>query len=291
MAEGPKPPTPDATLLVVDDDPAVRGTVSRALRRDARVIEAANAEQARDYLITGSFDLVITDIGLPDEDGLQLMRWAREQELGGNWIVLTGLGTFDTAVEALKLGAFDFITKPVSLAAPKNTARNALDHKRLRDERDRLNVELEESNRNLREHVEQLEAACNLLRENDATMRADLIRAGLIQQALLPRVAPQLAGLSVAAVYRPSQSVGGDLYDVVRLDDRHVVLLIADAAGHGLSAAMLAVLFRHQLPLADPCSREPLRPAEALAEVNRLLCAAASTPGLFVTAVLGLLDL
>jgi anti-anti-sigma factor len=96
--------------------------------------------------------------------------------------------------------------------------------------------------------------------------------------------------MQVHALYRPSQSIGGDLYDVVRLDGRRTALLIADAAGHGLSAAMLAVLFRSQLSFVEPESRQPLRPAELLRSANRALCQRIPGSGLFLTAAYCLLD-
>ncbi|MEN8181689.1 MAG: SpoIIE family protein phosphatase, partial [Myxococcota bacterium] len=102
---------------------------------------------------------------------------------------------------------------------------------------------------------------------------------------------PRLERFQVHALYRPSQNVGGDLYDVVRVDDRTLILLIADAAGHGLSAAMLAVLFRSQLPFIDPDSRTPRSPRDALRAANRSLCEGFPAPGLFLTAAYCLLDL
>jgi anti-anti-sigma regulatory factor len=104
-------------------------------------------------------------------------------------------------------------------------------------------------------------------------------------------VAPHIDGISVNALYRPSQNVGGDLYDVVRLNQRYLSVLIADAAGHGLSAAMLAVLFRSRLVLIDEDSGEPCRPSEALRAVNRSLADDVAATGLFITAAHCLVDL
>jgi serine phosphatase RsbU (regulator of sigma subunit)/anti-anti-sigma regulatory factor len=205
--------------------------------------------------------------------------------------VLTGYGTLDAAVKALQLGAFDFLEKPLrGLAALQNSVRNAVAHQQLRAERDRLHRELAERNTQLGEHVDVLERAYRLLRERADNVRADLHTAGIIQRALLPQVAPRLTGMQFHALYRPSQSIGGDLYDVVRLDARHSALLIADAAGHGLSAAMLAVLFRSQLSFLEPGSRRPLRPGELLRSANRALCQRIPESGLFLTAAYCLLD-
>ena len=279
-------------LLIVDDNETIRKLLVLALRevRELEIEAVGSAREARERLSQRSFAVVITDISMPEEDGISLMQWAKETFPGPIWIVLTGHGTLDSAVSALQLGAFDFIAKPLSMATLRNSVRNALDQHRLRAERDRLQAELEESNERLREHVTQLEEACRLLGEQAETIQADLRRAALIQRALLPQAAPDTPGLSIHALYRTSETVGGDLYDVVRLDSRRVVLMIADAAGHGLSAAMLAVLFRNGLPLVDANSGEACAPSQALQAVNGSLSRATAAPGLFITAAYCLLD-
>jgi sigma-B regulation protein RsbU (phosphoserine phosphatase) len=281
------------SLLVVDDNQSIRKLLAKTLQPEgfAHVATAESAAQARALLLERVFDVVITDISMPDGDGIELMQWAAEHCPGSSWMVLTGHATVDAAVRALQLGAFDFITKPLpGLASLRNAVSNALEHRRLVSERDELLTALKQRNAQLAEHVEQLEAACALLDDQGEILRADLRRAAFIQQALLPRDAPPLADHQIHAAYRPCESVAGDLYDLVRLSDHHLVLVVADAAGHGLSAAMLAVLFRNYLPLEDPESGEPLRPCDALGAVNRSLAAGLSAPGLFITAAYCLLD-
>ena len=100
---------------------------------------------------------------------------------------------------------------------------------------------------------------------------------------------PSLGGFHVETLYRPGCHVGGDLYDVSAVDDRHAALLVADACGHGVSAAMLSVLFKQRLRLRDETTGELIRPARALAEVNVAL-AESAVPGMFVTVAYCLLD-
>lgn len=290
--EPPRQAAADASILIVDDNEAIRRLLVGALQDMAGRFEtAATVAEARRWLGARDFDVVITDISLPDADGIDLMQWGTEAHPGASWMVLTGHASLDVAVRALQLGAFDFITKPLeNLGALRHTVERALTHRRLVGERDWLNAELRRGNRRLKEHVEKLEAAVRLLSEQAETIRADLRRAALIQQALLPRKPPRLESMSVNALYRPSENVGGDLYDAVRIDDRHLVLIVADAAGHGLSAAMLAVLFRNRLALVDPETGRPSRPSDALRAVNRSLCESLAAPGLFITAAYVLLD-
>ncbi|MGI9592593.1 MAG: SpoIIE family protein phosphatase [Myxococcota bacterium] len=291
--EPPGDAVADAAILIVDDNEAIRRLLVGALRDMAGcVTTAATVAEARRQLTSREFDVVITDISLPDEDGIDLMRWGRQASPGTSWMVLTGHASLDVAVRALQLGAFDFITKPLeNVEALRHTVGNALVHGRLVGERNWLNDELRRGNRRLKEHIDKLEAALRLLSEQSETIRADLRRAALIQQALLPRTPPRLDATNVHALYRPSENVGGDLCEMVRVGDRHLVLIVADAAGHGLSAAMLAVLFRNRLSLVDPDTGLPTRPAEALRAVNRSLCENLAAPGLFITAAYALLDL
>ena len=82
---------------------------------------ASTARDAKQLLANTAFDVVITDISMPDEDGIDLMNWAQEHHPGASVSVLTGYATVDAAVGALQLGAVDFVTKPLeSLPGLKN---------------------------------------------------------------------------------------------------------------------------------------------------------------------------
>ena len=112
--EPPGDAVADAAILIVDDNEAIRRLLVGALRDMAGcVATAATVAEARRQLTGREFDVVITDISLPDEDGIDLMRWGRQASPGTSWMVLTGHASLDVAVRALQLGAFDFITKPL----------------------------------------------------------------------------------------------------------------------------------------------------------------------------------
>ncbi len=265
--------------LVVDDEPVTRLLVKHTLESlgCAPVLEAADGIAAQQVLREHpGVALVLTDIMMPRMDGLELLRWGREAVPGAMWIVLSGLDTFDSAVAAIRLGAFDFLPKSPRTEEIGVSVRNALERRQLLAERERLHAQLQ---RKVRE-----------LEETSELLRRDLERAEVIQRALLPRSPPAMEDYCVQAFYRPGQHVGGDLYDVVRLGERHLVFYLADATGHGVTSAMLSVLFKQSLVLADPATGLALPPAAVLAAVNRSLCQAHAAPGLFLTAVLGLLD-
>ncbi len=107
-------PGVDPVFLVVDDDPMVRRIVARGLGQlaPAEVLEVEDGLAAQQLLRERSVDVVITDVVMPHMDGLELMKWAQEHCPRPLWIVLSGLETFDAAVDALQLGAFDYLAKP-----------------------------------------------------------------------------------------------------------------------------------------------------------------------------------
>ena len=279
--------------MIVEDEANVRGFLREALEsvEGYELFEAGDGVEAQNVLQQHRFDVVITDLIMPRMGGLELMQWAKDTCPGPAWIILSARGTFDDAIRAVQLGAFDFITKPLPiLDSLLVVVRNALRQRRLSAERDRLHQAIEAKNVRLGQQVDHLKKACRLLLDQADVIGEDLRRAELIQRALLPRRIPDAPGFAINTVYRPCRSVGGDLYDVVRLDDRHLAFYIADAAGHGVSAAMLAVLFKHRLPLTQGQPPRPTPPAEVLGAVNRCLLDECTQPGLFITVAYCLLD-
>lgn len=278
--------SPHPRILIVDDDPTIRAILVAALRRgDYTAVQVASGGvAAQEILKAGGVDLVITDISMPDLDGLALMRWGLETCPGPAWIILSGEATFKNAAQAVKLGAFDFIAKP--LTDPDSflvSVRNALRQKQLLADQARLRDELADQ-------VATLEHSLDLLSAQAQIIQLDLHRAELIQRALLPDQPPKLGRFAFNALYRPSHEVGGDLYDVLPVDDRRWAFYVADAAGHGISAAMVAVLFKLSLLVRDGRTGAPIPPAVSLAAVNARLFHQCAAPGLFITAALCVLD-
>lgn len=285
--------TPSArpTFLVVDDDPMVRKLISRGLAdlNPAAVLEVEDGLAAQQVLLEKNVDVVVTDVLMPNMDGLELMKWAQEHRPEPLWIVLSGLETFDAAVDALHLGAFDYLAKPPEVQRVRVAVRNALDQIELVRERKRLYEQIERSNAQLAEKVSQLVKLCRMLEEQAEIIQADLNRAEIIQHSLLPQRPPDIDGWCVETLYRSGSSVGGDFYDVVLPDNHHVGLVIADSAGHGVAAAMLSVLFKLRLKFLDN-DGNVLMPNRVLKSLNRRLHETMTAPGTFITAAYVLLN-
>jgi two-component system response regulator PilR (NtrC family) len=113
--------------LVVDDEPDIRELLALTLgRMDIETVVAADVGSGKECLTRQRFDLCLTDMRLPDGDGLQLVEWMQKNAAGVPVAVITAHGNVETAVQALKLGAFDFITKPLDLQNLRNIVENAL---------------------------------------------------------------------------------------------------------------------------------------------------------------------
>jgi DNA-binding NtrC family response regulator len=116
-------------VLVVDDEGDIRDLISDILGDEGYgVTVAANAEEARSARDREKFDLVLLDIWMPDTDGITLLReWSEDGDLSCPVVVMSGHGTVDTAVEATRLGAVDFVEKPLSIAKLLRTVEGALE--------------------------------------------------------------------------------------------------------------------------------------------------------------------
>jgi DNA-binding NtrC family response regulator len=101
------------SILVVDDEPAQRQLLTASLNKDYTVVPAANGREAMQMLSARSFDLVITDERMPEFGGMELIKWVRERMPEVPILVLTAFGSIATAVEAMKLGAQEYLTKPL----------------------------------------------------------------------------------------------------------------------------------------------------------------------------------
>ncbi|MEK7207904.1 MAG: response regulator, partial [Pseudomonadota bacterium] len=118
---------PKNQILIVDDEPDIREVLELTLgRMNLETRSAANLEEARQLLQDFKFDLCLTDMRLPDGNGIELVRHIQEKFSDLPVAVITAFGNMETAVAALKAGAFDFVSKPLDLNDLRNIVRAAL---------------------------------------------------------------------------------------------------------------------------------------------------------------------
>ena len=126
-----------AKILIIDDERAIRNTLKEILEFEGYIIDVAeNGRAGLDRALAGAYDLIFTDIKMPELDGLEFLSHYRAGMAEHNSeeapvVVITGHGSVDTAVDALKGGAFDFIQKPLDLNRLLLTTKHALEHKSL----------------------------------------------------------------------------------------------------------------------------------------------------------------
>ncbi len=134
-----------ARILIVDDESGIRESLGALLRDEGYEIETLpSGEDCLARLKHDEFDLVLLDVWLPKMDGLETLERLQSQDDAPIVVMISGHGNVEAAVRATKLGAFDFIEKPLSLEKVVLVVRNALDYVRLEDENRRLRAELEE---------------------------------------------------------------------------------------------------------------------------------------------------
>ncbi len=138
-------------ICVIDDKELMRDSITQALKRGGfDVTSFANPVKALAVIRKSSFDLVLTDLKMPQMDGLSLLRALKEARCEMPVIVMTAYGSVDTAVEAMRLGAFDFVQKPFEADGLRLQIERALNHRRLRHENEALKTSLEDMSRGRR---------------------------------------------------------------------------------------------------------------------------------------------
>ncbi|MCW8903164.1 sigma-54-dependent transcriptional regulator [Sedimenticola sp.] len=131
-------------VLIVDDEFSIRKTVSLLLKAEGFVpFEAAGIDEALGYFETHSIDLVITDLRLGMESGIDLLTQLQERGLATESIVMTAFGTIETAVKAMRLGAYDYLTKPINPDELMLRVRKVLERRALQEEVKRLRMALD----------------------------------------------------------------------------------------------------------------------------------------------------
>ena len=132
------------TILIVDDEPGVRTSLTGVLRDEGYSVEAvASGEECLDRLTRGPIDLLVLDVWLPGMDGLATLAKLRERQVDSQVVLISGHGNIESAVRAIKMGAFDFVEKPLSLEKTVLVVRNALRQRRLEAENRALRAKVD----------------------------------------------------------------------------------------------------------------------------------------------------
>ena len=211
-------------ILIVDDDATSRKLLERALSSAGYICRKMdNATDALEFVHREQPALLLLDFKMPGLDGAEALRRLRADPNPAiaqiPVIMLTGYG--ESEVTCLNAGADDFVIKPINAEVLRARIETQLRLHSMRVQLQQQNQELEAWRRNL---------------------ERDLAAARLTQQSLIPQKPPKLAGWEIAACYRPVIEVGGDIYGWLPIKNDRWLFWIADATGHGASAALLTTL-------------------------------------------------
>jgi PAS domain S-box-containing protein len=180
-------------ILVVDDEPQILVLVSRFLRRVGYDVDAAySGAEALEYLTRSPYALVLSDLKMPEVDGLQVLEEVREHYTDTIFILMTAFGTIDSAVSVLRRGAYDYLTKPLELDDLLSTVERALEHRTVVMENRRLLEFLQEKNVVLEQlHHEEQHKTEQLNRVNAiARQITPILDLDALVQAVIELVAP-----------------------------------------------------------------------------------------------------
>lgn len=156
-------------ILIVDDNADLRVILEEYLRDDETEVEgASNGRQALAKHGQGPYDLIITDLNMPEVTGMEMIKTIRAENDVTEFIIITGYASLDSAVEAVKMGAFDYIVKPFRMEELKVVVKNARDKVMLK----KLNVTLFNKLRGLYDEIERYKYKIGF--ENGEPMKAEL---------------------------------------------------------------------------------------------------------------------
>lgn len=249
-------------ILTIDDEQTVRETLAAYLEDSGfQVIEAENGRDGIDKVRRENPDLVLCDLNMPEMNGLEVVAVVAEEFPETPIIIASGRGRLDDAIGTLKIGAWDYITKPIEDMA---ILEHAIDHAL---ERARLLRENRQYRENLEAMNEQLKASLHQLQEDEEAGRR-------IQFQLLPPSEQIYRGYEFSRHLLTSQYLSGDFVDYFVIDAEHLGFYLADVSGHGVSSAFVTVLLKSYMSRYLEAYRRDgdrgiLTPAEILGRLNR----------------------
>ncbi len=237
-------------ILLVDDSSTMRRMISSLLKDEGHDVSTAvdgqdGLAKARELLP----ELILSDYEMPELDGPGLCSAIKQDKLlrGIPVLLLTTLGETQNKLTGLDAGADDYIQKPQNPGEIKELFARIRAALRIAD----LRNELAERNR--------------LLEAAHQKLNFELELARKVQRALMPRPPKPRGVLRMAVSYTPANQLGGDVYDIYRLDNNRLGILVADVSGHGVNSAMLSGMVK---TLAAPLTIAVLEPGELLAGLD-----------------------
>jgi serine phosphatase RsbU (regulator of sigma subunit) len=221
-----------ATILIIDDDPLLRQNVKAYFEdSDFTVLEAENGQRGIEVSQQEKPDIVIVDLQLPQLSGLEVLRAITKDTPEMPVVVISEAGGLEDVIQALRIGAWDYLTKPIAqLPVLEHAVCRALERSRLIEENKRYREELELANQALKKNLD-------ILEQDQEAGRS-------VQMRLLPEQGIVLGEYHFSHHVAPSLFLSGDFVDYFKITDHQFGFYIADVSGHGASSAFVTVLLK-----------------------------------------------
>lgn len=226
-------PTGSRKLLIIDDDSIVRQSVVAYLEDSGfEILEACQGVEGLELFNQHTPDVVLTDLRMPTMDGLQVLDRVHQASPETPVIVMSGVGVMGDVVRALRLGASDFLIKPlVDMEVLVHAVNKSVERRDLLAQNQVYREELETTNAALRDHLRTLE------RDQEAGRR--------VQQRLLPPTPFKRGAYTLEHRVIPSLFLSGDFVDLAFRSERYLSFYLTDVAGHGVSSAFATIWLKH----------------------------------------------
>jgi len=221
-----------AKTLIIDDDAVLRNNI-REYFEDAGfvIIEASDGKQGLEVFRQEKPDVVVTDLQMPVQNGLEVLKILTKEFPETPVVVISEPGGLDDVIQALRIGAWDYLTKPIAqLPILEHAVCRALERSRLIQENRIYRRELELANQALKKNLD-------ILEQDQEAGRS-------VQMRLLPEQAVRFGPYSFTHRVTPSLYLSGDFVDYFKINDNQFGFYIADVSGHGASSAFVTVLLK-----------------------------------------------
>jgi len=272
-------------ILIAEDDPVSRKILETSLKKwGYEVIVACDGKEALEHVENNESSFAILDWMMPGADGVEISRRIRDsaRDKYTYIILLTAKGTKEDILAGLEAGADDYIIKPFDIGELKYRLRVG---ERILALQDHLSFQLNE------------------ISKANEKMRDDLAAASSIQKGMLPSILPSCEHIKFDYSVIPCEEVGGDMLNIFRLDENHIAIWVFDVAGHGVAAAMYAVMIGRVLSPSNNGSSQVKRvidkfpyfelvsPSEVVRLLNNQFCLDnQEKSAIFSTLIYGILD-
>jgi len=256
-----------SSILIADDDNSILLLLSKVLGTNDHELTLANdGKEAIKHIKEKHFDLIISDLQMPEVNGIDVLQAGKKKNPETEVLILTGHASVKSAVSAMKLGAYEYLTKPVDVEELRLKVAQALNHRQLK-------IEIERQQRKIEEYNEMIQR--------------DLKLAEQVQQSLVPLPISN-SKIDIGLKHLPMIGVGGDFADIYYDGEQFIYITMIDITGHGITAALLVNRICSEI---RSLVRDEFEPNEILFNLNNFVIDIFHRTGMFLTMFTSKLDL